>query len=391
MSPPNFSPSLLVDLKSLGTIGNDDLFVEASIDLKIVHPLFVREHWEDGKLYGKNMPKSRWEAIEPAIHLVSHLLDKMLYTIPWWSRLMFAQPMEHKSKWYLSEVDDSEELREATRTMLVKIAEVVRFFPERREPDGDKSLACTILCESPTITGHVDYHDITEDFGPLDHSLLINDLSGAAARVEKRWAMTPFIAIDSHSKIWQGFENLHNPAFALKNGTKGQLRRLQYHLAVTLFHDMNHAAFVYTRPCQLDHMCNHRNSIHYYLEDNDIEFGESWEESIFGGDQLQVLEAIPRKLQCLSQDTKVNMKVIGGFDELSGDSSDEESSCYATGYFPGAPVTVRSDDEWYVVPDDFIAKMFDGSVWSQIEEGGNLPGWSWCAKTKEVQYSSCSW
>lgn len=186
---------------------------------------------------------------------------------------MFAQPMEHKSKCYLSEVDDSEELREATKTMLVKMAEVVRFFPERREPDDDNSLAYTVLCESPTITGHIDYHNFTKGFGELNHSPLINDSSGAAARVEKCSTITPFIAIDFHSKIWQGFENLHNPKFALKNGTKGELRRLQFHLAVTLVHEMTHAAFVYTR--QLDGMYNHRNSIHYFLEDNDIKFGES--------------------------------------------------------------------------------------------------------------------
>lgn len=68
MSPPNFSPGLLADHKSLGAIRTDDLFVEASIK-KIVHPLFIREHWEDGKIVRKEhatIEVGRYRASNPS-------------------------------------------------------------------------------------------------------------------------------------------------------------------------------------------------------------------------------------------------------------------------------------------------------------------------------------
>lgn len=125
-----FGKKLMDQLEQWGALRHDDHFVEANIK-EYVHPLLVREHWEHGSSFGENMPEERWEQIEPAIHLASHLLDRL--DISWWSKLMWSSDLEGRtktrSKRYLADIENSEDLKGATRDMLVQMAEVVRFFP----------------------------------------------------------------------------------------------------------------------------------------------------------------------------------------------------------------------------------------------------------------------
>ncbi|KAE9979642.1 hypothetical protein EG327_006940 [Venturia inaequalis] len=377
-----FGKNLMQQLEEWGAIRDDEHFVEPTIE-KTVHPLLARNHWEHG-LDDKNMTSQRWEHIEPAIHLASHLLESI--NTSWWSKLMWATVLEDATKTppqrYLAEIEESEELKQATRDTLVQMAEVVRFFPERRVriEEHNQSLAVTSgFLPTSDCDKRAEYYDFTKNPEPFSRVALVDDLPGAGARLRRIWNTLPIIGIDFHPKIWQGFENLHNPQFVAPGKRKGLLRRLQFSLAISIVHELTHAAWIYTRT--LNGLSLEQAGIRYHATDKIAEFGQSWEMEVFQA-LLRTLSPIPRDLQCFLPPAGAVLGTTtppSGKKEDSGSSSssDAETSqvspyekprnvfydkldVFVVGYFPTVPVFVRFEGimAWMVVSDEYISSWF---------------------------------
>lgn len=216
-----------------------------------------------------------------------------------------------------------------------------------------------------------EYYDFTKQDKPFCRTPLVDDLPNAGARLRSIWNTTPIIGIDFHPKIWQGFENIHNPNFAVPGKTKGQLRRLQFGLAITIVHKLAHAAWIYTRT--MNGLSLQQQNIHYHLREKEAEFGITWEESVFKA-PLNTLGPIPRNLQCFLPagneiETATSAKKSDSGSESSSSDTDagstptfdivfdEESVEFVAGYFPTALVFYRlkSIQTWMVVSDHYIS------------------------------------
>ncbi|KAE9985568.1 hypothetical protein EG328_007234 [Venturia inaequalis] len=398
-----FGKKLMQQLEEWGAIRDDEHFVEPTIE-KTVHPLLARDHWEHG-LDDKNMTSQRWEHIEPAIHLASHLLESI--NTSWWSKLMWATVLEDATKTppqrYLAEIEESEELKQATRDTLVQMAEVVRFFPERRVriEEHNKFLAVTsVFLPTSDCDKCAEYYDFIKNPEPFSRVALVDDLPGAGARLRRIWNTPPIIGIDFHPKIWQGFENLHNPQFVAPGKRKGLLRRLQFSLAISIVHELTHAAWIYTRT--LNGLGPEQADIRYHAAERTAEFGQSWEMEVFQA-LLRTLSPIPRDLKCFLPPAGAVLGTTtppSGKKEDSGSSSSSDAETsqvspyeaprnvlydkldeFVLGYFPTVPVFARFEGimAWMVVSDEYISSWFRKGTWDRVAEDGALPKLDCCA------------
>lgn len=360
MSSPRFSDTFVEDLKACGALQDDDSFLAPTIK-PLIHTVFARESWKP-----EDMPSSRWDAILPAIHLASHLLDKMPQIESMWTKLVWGvigtSRRASETRKYLADPPTSDlqisQLYEDAKEVLNDVGQYVRFFPNRQVAGQGHVMTSTCVC-SPThddVKGRAVYRDfinpptISEE--PPEVPTL-EDREGPRTAFRSYWNTTPIIAIDFHAKVWAGFESLDKVEFANQSGLGSHRQRLQFTLAIALVHEIVHAAFKYSH--MKKGVAGQEREIFFALDDIHTEFGVAWEERVFRK-RFNTIAMLPANLQYLLTNSI----------PLSVSSPNQP----VPGYFPGAPCFYQnSTADWDLVPMKYISEWFQEETWERIGRG----------------------
>lgn len=308
----DFLPSLL----SCGAITTDAEFKRSDLHIDVgkeIHPILQRPNWHPKQV------ERYWDFIQPALQLATRFLTEPK-CLEFWAKLMYGEFDAKGPKHFIHTPEMEEWMLEETRTILKKMADVVRFFPHGTAAYESRNHAATRIVSQLDFT-NPSVSAIFRDFksplhDPSDTSSMLK-----LQECEAQW-LPPIIAIDFHPKVWDGFDNLDNEQFVLEDGLDSHKLRLNFGLAINIMHEVSHAVWMYTRSKEhhsYKEIYGEDSKLHFDKDIDSSETGFAWE-NIMMSFVFFIMELVPVTLQCFPKGEEPKISRWSESSESAGES-----------------------------------------------------------------------